>query len=97
MQVAALQMLPTGSGVQVPSGMRLHDWQVPMQAVLQHTPSTQKPEAQAASTAQAAPLGNAPGPSGKSTETTARPGRRKAMATLTVSPSSNVTRTASLT
>ena len=97
MQAPGLQAVPAASSEQVPAGIRLHDWQLPLQAVLQQTPSAQKPEVQALALVQAAPLGNPGPPPGKSTETTARPGRRRASATSMVSFSTSVTRTASLT
>jgi hypothetical protein len=50
---------PGGTGAHRPgeSG-RLQRWQVPSQALLQQTPSTQKPDWQAAAQLQAAPAGN---------------------------------------
>ncbi len=47
---------PAGTGEQVPaSPATLQAWQVPLQAPSQHTPSTQKPEAQPAARVQASP------------------------------------------
>ena len=49
--------VPGASAVQPPSSPgTLQAWQVPVQAALQHTPSTQKPEAQSAPAAQERPL-----------------------------------------
>jgi hypothetical protein len=52
---------PATTLVQVP-GVALHCWQPPAQAVLQQTPSTQKPLAQVPFDAQAAPCGEAQTP-----------------------------------
>ena len=57
-QLCAAQTIPAGSGEQVPPGMRLQATQAPLQALLQQTPSTQKPEAHRLASLQALPFGS---------------------------------------
>ena len=95
-------LVPAGAGVQVPSepGLLHTEQPVPEHALLQHTPSTQKLEAQAAFVEHACPsmarIGAPPSRSSKSTGTVAEPSRRSSRGTVTTVPSLSTSTAGSL-